>query len=355
MIADNRLTENAAWNEQLLGEQLKILAESDLDFSLGVTGFEMAEIDLFIEGLSPVPEGGPDSADEIPELENKTKITRAGDLWQLGPHRVYCANALTPERYSVLMAGRRADVAFTDPPYNVPIAGHVSGLGKVQHSDFVMASGEMSEAEFAQFLTQACRLLAQHSKDGSLHFICMDWRHIGELLATGKQAYTELKNICVWAKDNAGMGSLYRSQHELVFVFKHGKESHRNNVQLGQYGRYRSNVWRYPGLNSFWRSGEEGNLLALHPTVKPVALVADAILDCSARGDLVLDPFLGSGTTVIAGERTGRICYGLELEPMYVDTVVRRWQQFTGRQAVHTQSGRSFNDLELEVTNALKN
>jgi hypothetical protein len=172
--------------------------------------------------------------------------------------------------------------------------------------------------------------LAFHAVSGSLHYVFMDWRHMNEVLAAGKQAYEELKAVCVWVKDNGGMGSLYRSQHELVFVFKSGTGSHRNNVQLGQYGRYRTNVWNYPGVNSFSRSTEEGNLLALHPTVKPVALVADAIMDCSARGDIVLDPFLGSGTTIIAAERTGRICYGIELDPVYVDTIIRRWQQFTG-------------------------
>ena len=355
MIADNRLTENATWDEKLLGEQLKNLSEVDLTFDLEVTGFEMSEIDLLIEGLSPAPAGTADPADEIPEADGRAQVTREGDLWLLDRHRVYCGSALKPESYSALMDGRYADCVLTDPPYNVRIAGHASGLGKVQHRDFVMASGEMSGTEFTQFLTQTCLLLVQHSKDGSLHYIFMDWRHSGELTAAGKQAYSELKNLCVWVKDNAGMGSFYRSQHELVFVFKHGKASHRNNVQLGQYGRYRTNVWRYPGLNSFSRSGEEGNLLALHPTVKPVALVADAILDCTARGDLVLDPFLGSGTTIIAGERTGRVCYGLELDPIYVDTVVRRWQQFTGKQAVHAQSGRNFNDVELEVEDAFKN
>jgi hypothetical protein len=212
-----------------------------------------------------------------------------------------------------------------------------------------MASGEMSPAAFTDFLSRVCTLLASHSVDGSIHFVCMDWRHLGELLAAGKQAYSELKNVCVWTKDNAGMGSLYRSQHELVFVFKHGKESHRNNVQLGQYGRYRSNVWHYPGVNSFSRSTEEGNLLALHPTVKPVALVADAIMDCSGRGDVILDAFLGSGTTVIAAERTGRICYGIEIDPVYVDTIIRRWQAFTGQPAVYALSGQTFTELEKEA------
>jgi hypothetical protein len=212
----------------------------------------------------------------------------------------------------------------------------------------------MNRPEFTAFFGEALRNLAAFSVDGALHYICMDWRHAEELLAAGRGVYGELKNMCVWIKSNCGMGSLYRSQHELVFVFKHGRNGHRNNVQLGQFGRNRSNVWRYPGANSFARCGEEGNLLALHPTVKPVALVADAILDCSARGDIVLDAFLGSGTTMIAAERTGRRCCGLELDPAYVDTIARRWQTLTGGSARHAASGRSFDDLarEAEVANA---
>jgi hypothetical protein len=211
-----------------------------------------------------------------------------------------------------------------------------------------MASGEMDEAQFTEFLARAFGLLARFSLDGALHFVCMDWRHMGELLAAGKHAYTELKNLCVWTKDNAGMGSLYRSQHELVFLFKHGRDAHQNHVQLGRYGRNRSNVWNYPGVNSFSRTGAEGNLLALHPTVKPVALVADALRDCSSRGEIVLDAFLGSGTTLITAERTGRNCRGLELDPAYVDTAIRRWQALTGERARHAGSGRLFEENHPE-------
>jgi len=243
---------------------------------------------------------------------------------------------------------------FTDPPYNVPIDGHAGGLGAIHHRPFAMASGEMDRTEFTGFLGQACGNLAACSAAGALIYICMDWRHIEQLLAAAGDVYDELKNLCIWVKDNAGMGSLYRSQHEMIFIFKHGHSEHRNNVQLGRFGRNRSNVWHYPGANSFSRRGEEGNLLGLHPTVKPVAMVADAILDCSARGDIVLDAFLGSGTTVIAAERTGRRCYGLELDPVYVDVVIRRWQGLTGGRAWHAVSGRSFDDLarETEVADA---
>jgi hypothetical protein len=225
----------------------------------------------------------------------------------------------------------------------------VSGLGAIHHRDFVMGSGEMSEAEFTAFLTQACSLFARHSVDGSLHFIFMDWRHLAELLAAGRRAYTQFKNLCVWVKSNGGMGSLYRSRHELVLVFKHGRTSNRNNVLLGQFGRNRTNVWEYPSPSAFARSGEEGNLLAMHPTVKPVALVADAMMDASARSDIVLDGFLGSGTTVIAAERTGRRCFGLELDPHYVDTLIRRWQTYTGDTAHHGTNGRSFSELASEA------
>jgi DNA modification methylase len=350
MIADNRLTENATWDDRLLAQQFKDLSEVELDFSLEATGFEMGEIDVMVENLAPATEGEADSADAVPEPVTGSQVSKCGDLWQLGRHKVCCGNSLNEPTYAALMGAAKASMVFTDPPYNVRIDGHATGLGIIQHKDFKMASGEMSPAEFTDFLSRICSLLASHSVDGSIHFVCMDWRHLGELIAAGKQAYSELKNVCVWTKDNAGMGSLYRSQHELVFVFKHGKESHRNNVQLGQYGRYRSNVWHYPGVNSFSRSTEEGNLLALHPTVKPVALVADAIMDCSGRAEIILDAFLGSGTTIIAAERTGRICYGIEIDPVYVDTIVRRWQSFTGQSAVHALSGRTFTELEKETS-----
>jgi 16S rRNA G966 N2-methylase RsmD len=348
-IADNRLSELAEWNDQLLAEQLKELSALDLDFDLEAIGFDMGEIDFRIENLNTTVQSNPDRADTVPPARKGPSVTCPGDVWLLGNHRVCCGSALEESSYLKLMASERAAMVFSDPPYNVRIQGNVSGLGATHHGEFAMASGEMSADEFTEFLTKALSHLAAHSRQGSVHFICMDWRHASELLAAGRCAYSELKNLCVWAKDNAGMGSLYRSQHELVFVFKHGRDPHRNNVQLGQYGRNRTNVWRYPCANSFSKAGEEGNLLALHPTVKPVALVADAIMDVSARGEIVLDAFLGSGTTVIAAERTGRRCYGLEVDPHYVDVIIRRWQTYTGDNARHASGDRAFSEMEAEV------
>jgi DNA modification methylase len=348
-IACNRLTEGSEWNDRLLAEAFQELSFQDLDFDLDVTGFELPEIDLRIESLNVAEADDDESADQVP-APDATAVTKADDVWILGKHRLLCASALEAASYQVLLNGGLADFVFTDPPYNVPIRGHVSGNGAVQHREFVMGSGEMTEAQFGDFLRTLCRLLAAHSAAGSVHDICMDWRHVGELLAAGKAAYSTLLNVCVWTKQNAGMGSLYRSQHELVLVFKNGEGPHTNNVQLGKFGRNRTNVWTYPGINNFGRGTEEGNLLAMHPTVKPLALVVDAILDCSKRGDTVLDPFLGSGTTLIACERTGRVCRGIELDPLYVDTVIRRWQKYTGDGAVNAITGRTFAEHEAEVS-----
>jgi DNA modification methylase len=353
MIADNRLAENATWDERLLAEQLQDLTLAELDFSIEVIGFEMGEIDLRITGLEGEP-AAEDPADAKVQPASGPPISKPGDLWLLGDHRVLCGSILDSAALQILMGEEHAAMVFTDPPYNVPIDGHATGLGAIHHRSFAMASGEMSPPAFAVFLARSLRNQAAFCSGGALLYVCMDWRHMSELLGAGREADAELQNLCVWAKDNGGMGSLYRSQHELVFVFKTGDGPHRNNVQLGRFGRNRSNVWHYPGVNSFSRKTEEGNLLALHPTVKPVALVSDAILDCTARGDIVLDGFLGSGTTVVAAEREGRRCFGTELDPGYVDTIVRRWQKLFGGTARHAESGRSFDDLarEMEVADA---
>ena len=335
VIADNRLAEDAGWDEQILKIELQNLI-LDVEIDVALTGFEVAEIDLLLDD-----ETHPD--DELPALTQEI-VSQSGDLWQLDQHRILCGDSRDDANFTILMQGQQASVVFTDPPYNVAINGHVSGNGKVHHPEFAMASGEMNEAEFTYFLSTSMARLASWSSAGSVHFVAMDWRHMGELQAAGRQVYGSLLNVCVWAKDKGGMGSFYRSQHELIFVFRNGKGPHRNNVQLGKFGRNRTNVWQYPGANSLSRSGEDGNLLAMHPTVKPVALIADALLDCSARGEIVLDSFLGAGSTLLAAERVGRICYGIEIAPQYVDLAIRRWQNQSGSAAVHTQTGKTFNE-----------
>lgn len=344
ILADNRLAELAGWDREILAIELQYLSTLENDFDITVIGFEIPEIDLIIN--EEVKRSDPD--DNFSADEQGSHVTDFGDLWILGKHRVLCANALESEFYSLLMEKRRASALFTDPPYNVRINGHAGGNGAIQHREFAMASGEMTEAEFVCFLHTALKLFCRFSDSGSVHYICMDWRHLYELLAAGREVYDALVNLCVWAKDSAGMGSFYRSQHELIFVYRNGKAQHRNNVQLGKFGRNRSNVWEYPGIQTQSRQSDEGNLLALHPTVKPTALVADALLDSTARGEIVLDPFLGSGTTLLAAERIGRVCYGIELDPLYVDTAIRRWQRHTGDHAIHVASGKRFDDVAIE-------
>jgi DNA modification methylase len=345
-IADNRLTDNSTWDDKLLSEIFRDLSAAELEFDIEAIGFSVAEIDLSIEGLAHEANGNPDPADDLPATPNLPPVTKPGDLWLLGRHRLYCGSAIDAEAYKILMQDRKAQMVFTDPPYNVPIDGHVSGKGKIRHREFEMASGEMTPSQFTDFLSTAFHLFSKHSSAGSLHFCCMDWRHLSEILAAGERAYSEMINLCVWVKSNGGMGSLYRSQHELIFVFKNGVARHRNNVQLGRFGRNRTNVWTYPCINSFGRQGDEGNLVELHPTVKPVALIADAILDCSARGDVVLDGFAGSGSTVIAAERVGRVCHAMDLDPIYVDTALRRWQRYTGDAAIHAVTKAAFDSLQ---------
>jgi DNA modification methylase len=349
-IADNKLTENSQWDKKLLAEQLKMLCEAELDFGVDVTGFEMDEVSVLVEDLTPASKGNRDPADVLPERMTSAPVSKPGDVWSLGRHRVLCGNSLDESSFSTLMQDRRANVVITDPPYN--LAGtQVTEPGSIGTKELKMAADEMSEGEFADCLARVFGLLASHSVSGSLHYIFKEWSYMREILAAGRHAYTELKDVCVWAKDHGGMGSLYRSRHELVFVFKSGQDQLRDNVQPSQYGRCRTNVWNYPAANSCSRIKEKGNLLELHPTVKPVSLVADIILDSSAGGDIVLDPFLGSGTTLIAAERVGRICYGIEPDPGNVDTIVRRWQAFTGLVAMHVVSGRSFADREEEAAN----
>jgi len=344
VLADNKLALNAGWDEDLLAAELGALMSSDLGFDIGVTGFSIPEIDGVLDAVSPEEPNDPGD-DAVPE--DVPRRVAPGDIWQLGRHRLVCGNALDADTLEALMAGEHARMVFTDPPYNVPIDGHVGGSGKIKHREFAMASGEMTSREFTGFLQQALEQLARNSVDGAIHYICMDWRHMSELLAAGGVVYSELKNLIVWAKDNGGMGTFYRSRHELIFAFKSGEAPHVNTFELGQHGRYRTNVWEYRGVNTM-RAGRMEEL-AMHPTVKPVQMIADAIRDVSGRGDIVLDTFGGSGSTLIAAEKTGRRGYLCELDPIYCDRILARWEAYAYDTAVQLVCGWSGHDRAREA------
>jgi DNA modification methylase len=344
ILADNRLAEKAGWDKELLAIELQGLIE--LDFDVEITGFEMPEIDLVLEDADEAKRESSGPEDKVPDPLPSFTVSALGDMWIMGSHRLFCGDARDNSAYQNLLGGDKAEFVFTDPPYNVAIDGHVCGKGAIRHRDFAMASGEMSAEAFTGFLADVFRQLIAHTTDGSIHDVCMDWRHVAEMLAAGNQVYTELKNLCVWTKTNAGMGTFYRSQHELIFIWKSGVGSHVNNFELGQHGRSRTNVWEYAGVNTM-RPGRLAEL-AMHPTVKPVALVADAIKDCSRRGGIVLDPFCGSGTILIAAERTGRKARAIEIDAAYVDVAVRRWQTFTGKSATLAGTERSFEEVAEE-------
>jgi DNA modification methylase len=301
----------------------------EFDFDVELTGFSVADVDIIIEGSR---DGEPEHAEAapVPNLDLPV-VTRRGDLWHLGKHRVLCGDARSPDDFAVLVGDCQAAMVFTDPPYNVPISGHVSGKGKTRHREFFEASGELSSDEFTTFLDDALTNTSRFCRDGAVAFVCMDWRHMGELLEAGQRVFDNFLNLCVWAKTNGGMGSLYRSQHELVFVFRKGKAQHRNNVQLGRFGRNRTNVWTYAGVNTF-REGRMEELSA-HPTAKPVAMIRDAILDVTKRGEVVLDPFLGGGATLMAAEQSGRVVCAMDIDPSYIDVALRRWRTHTGQDA----------------------
>jgi hypothetical protein len=344
VIADNRLAELAGWDAELLSIELGDIALMAPDFDLTVTGFDIPEIEAMLNGT--------DSADIVEEAAEEVDvtqptITRIGDMWELGRHRLICGDSTDGSTFARLMNGEVAQMIFTDAPYNVPVNGHICGLGKVKHDEFVMGSGEMSRAEFTVFLRTVMQNLSNHSAEGSIHYHCMDWRHMGEMLEAGESVYDSLRNLVVWNKDNGGMGSFYRSKHELIFVFRKGSAAHINNFALGQHGRYRTNVWDYAGVNSM-RAGRDEEL-AMHPTVKPVAMVADAMRDCSRRGGIMLDAFSGSGTTIIAAEQSGREARAIELDPRYVDVAVRRWQKLTGQKAILAGSDHSFDAIASVV------
>ena len=343
MVADNRLAELGKWDDRKLGSILMELSQVEIDFDLEATGFALAEIELRIAGLDDEDDEG-----EKHDALSGPPVVMAGELWQLGEHRLICGSALEDQTWQTLMGEDRAALVVTDPPFNVPINGHVSGLGRHQHREFVMAAGEMTPVEFTKFLTSAMRQAHTWSTPGSVHYWAMDWRHVLEIGLAGQAVYQTFLNICVWSKNQPGMGSFYRSQHEFFFVYAKGGARPRNNVQLGKYGRSRSNIWSYPGAASLARTSEEGNPLAMHPTVKPLALISDAFLDASVRGDVVVDPFAGSGTTLIAAEKLGRKARVIELDPLYCDTIIRRWSRWTGDDAIRIADGQSFKALSEE-------
>jgi DNA modification methylase len=343
-LADNKIAEEAGWDRALLASELGELAAllPAIDMDLDDTGFNPGEIDAI---LSDHAACGREPAD-VPPPRQEVAVTRRGDQWRLGAHIIRCGDAQSPSDFELLMKGERARMAFIDSPYNVPVKGHVSGRGRAQHKEFAFASGKMSPAEFIAFLKTCLSQAALVSDSGAVHYVCIDWRHVAELIAAGREAYDSMLNLCVWVKTNGGQGSFYRSGHELIGIFRAAGGAHQNNVELGRYGRNRTNVWTYPGVNSFGAGRDAA--LAMHPTPKPIALVADAMRDCTSKGDIVLDPFLGSGTTLMAAEKIGRRARGLEYEPTYVDVAIRRWQAYTRGDATLEDDGRTFNEVEDE-------
>jgi DNA modification methylase len=352
LIADNRIAEQAGWNREMLaielGELVDLLPAEDVEVSL--TGFEIPEIDLLLAdmGASKI-----EPEDVLPSLPQNA-VTMQGDVWLLGKHRLVCGDARKPDSFACLMNGALAAAVFCDPPYNIRVKS-IGGRGKIQHSEFAFASGEMRPAQFRRFLCDTLSNGIRVSTEAAIHFVCMDWRHIADLIEVGREIYDTMLNLVVWNKSNAGQGSFYRSQHELIAVFRTGGHPHRNNVELGRFGRNRSNLWTYAGANTFGKDRTKS--LAMHPTVKPTALVADALLDCTARGDIVLDQFAGSGTTILAAEKVGRIAYCLEYEPRYVDVTIQRWQHQTKLEATLEGDGRSFEEVgraRAKPTNQLR-
>lgn len=328
MLADNKIALNAGWDENILGLELKDL--TDLDIDLSITGFSIAEIDNFIDEIEPQESNNP-ADDLLPEIDTSQVRCRPGDIWKLSNHRIICGDARDPKIAEALMDNEKAEMVLTDPPYNVPIDGNVCGKGAIKHPEFKMCHGELTELQFIEFLRKAFQNLANNSLDGSIHFIFMDWRHISEVQNAAKGVFSELKNLIVWVKDNGGMGTFYRSRHELAFVFKNGSAPHINSFELGQHGRYRTNVWEYRGVNTL--KANRLQELELHPTVKPVAMIADAIKDVSNRNGIVLDLFGGSGSTLIAAQKTGRRAYLCEIDPVYCDRIIKRWETFAHDEA----------------------
>jgi len=344
-LALNRMGEDATWDQPQLRQEFSELLRFGYD--LTYTAFEPAEIELTFEMDFDALSDGKDVEDPMGLVEPERQISRVGDVWLLGNHRLLCGNATSLEAVSLLFQAEQARMMFADPPYNVPVSGHVSGLGKTRHREFVEASGELTDKEFAKFLSCYYSVAHEFLMDGAIAFSCCDWRCVKTMISSGEDVGFQLKNLIVWKKSNAGMGSFYRSQHELIPVLKKGTAPHVNTFELGQHGRHRTNVWEFSGMNSFGK--ERSELAHAHPTVKPVDLVIDAIKDVSKRGEIVYDPFSGSGTVLIAAERTGRRCLAVELDPLYVDLGIRRWQTETGGIATHEASGLKFEEIARSI------
>lgn len=344
MIALNRLGDLSTWDDQALNAILLDLHELDLDFDIEATGFTEIEIELRVQDLDF---GDPEEVSVI--VGEGPSIVLPGEVWKLGEHLLFCGDALLETSWQALMTTELAAAVVTDPPFNVAIDGHVTGSGKHRHREFAIASGELSRPEFTDFLRRAMGHAHRCSAPGSVHHWAMDWRHVVEIGSAGQATYERFLNMAVWTKNRPGMGSFLRSQHELFFIFAKGGAPSRNNVQLGRFGRSRSNVWSYPGAASLAKTAEEGNPLSFHPTVKPLALICDILLDSTVKGDIVADPFAGSGTTVIACEKLGRKARAMEVDPAYCDLIIRRWQHWTGALAVRVADGVTFAALEAEV------
>ena len=346
-IADNKIALMSSWDKIGLKSELEDLVLESVE--LEDTGFTTGETDLILD--EPANEHKPDKSELLGEDLDAPFVARKGDIWAMGDHKLICGDSLKRKTFDRLMGDEKANLIVTDPPYNVGISGHVCGSGKIKHDEFAMASGEMTPEEFTAFLEKAIHRMARFSKSAATAFYFMDWRHMREIMDAAQPVYGPLKQLCVWVKDNGGMGSFYRSRHELIFVFlKQGKKGI-NNFQLGQFGRYRTNVWEYPGVNTF--KNKNHNLLKLHPTVKPVSMIADILRDCSRRGDIVLDGFSGSGTTILAAEKTGRKARAIEYEPKYVDVTLNRWMRATGIMPILEKTGQTYE--EVKALRLLKN
>jgi DNA modification methylase len=344
-LALNRVAQDAVWDDAKLRGEFEYLV--NVGFELDLTGFEAIEIDMALSIDAPIANVVEEEALDDFEPTGRPAVAQPDDVFVLGDHKIGCGDARDADFIRDLVGDKTVACVFSDPPYNVPIHGFVSGLGKIRHREFAMASGEMPRDQFVAFLCETLAAIKPVLADGAILYLCMDWRHGDELCEAAARNGLEQKNLCVWVKSNAGMGSFYRSQHELIYVFKHGDASHQNNFGLGAGGRPRSNVWNYRGANAFGK--DRMDLLGIHPTVKPVAMIADALRDVSRRGDIVLDSFLGSGSTLIAAEETGRVCIGVELDPLYVDVAIRRWQKRTGKDAVHAASGETFDAIAERI------